>query len=140
MVFPALRHLGSGPGIELQNREQKMDAIKIIMAHVAWKQRLLGYIDGTSKEELDPAVVCRDDQCALGKWIYGEGKSHETLPIYEAVRKEHAQFHEHAATIVTLVNEGNGDAARQLLQGNYSKISERLKHYIVSLNNEVEGE
>jgi hypothetical protein len=36
-----------------------------------WKGRLQNYVDGTSKEQLDPMIICRDDQCALGKWIHG---------------------------------------------------------------------
>jgi hypothetical protein len=42
-----------------------------IDAHMKWKGRLQNYVDGTSKEQLDPMIICRDDQCALGKWIYG---------------------------------------------------------------------
>ncbi len=44
-----------------------------IEAHVRWKVRLEAYINGTNEEELDADVVCRDDQCMLGQWIYGKG-------------------------------------------------------------------
>ena len=104
-----------------------------------WKQRLAAHINGTSTEKLDPAVIQQDDQCALGKWIYGEGKAYTDLSMYEKVRQDHAHFHEHAAAIVKLVDERNHDIANQLLHGDYSKISERLKHEIVTLNSEVQA-
>ena len=35
-----------------------MDAIN---AHVYWKIRLEKYVNGTSEENLDPEVICRDE-------------------------------------------------------------------------------
>ncbi|MEQ1555589.1 MAG: CZB domain-containing protein, partial [Gallionella sp.] len=42
-------------------------------AHIKWKVRLMGAVDGTGTEVLDPRVVAVDNQCALGNWIYGQG-------------------------------------------------------------------
>ena len=44
-----------------------------IEAHIKWKSRLESYIQGTSTEDLKVEVICRDDQCPLGKWIYSAG-------------------------------------------------------------------
>ena len=52
-----------------------MNFLEMISAHVRWKQRLSTYIQDKS-EPLDPTIIGRDDQCRLGKWIYGEGQSY----------------------------------------------------------------
>jgi len=47
-----------------------LNFMSAIEAHVRWKARLDSYIQGTSNEELKVEIVCRDDVCPLGKWIY----------------------------------------------------------------------
>ena len=92
-----------------------MNFLEIISAHVRWKQRLLDYI-ADSSEKLDPALVGADDHCKLGKWIYGEGQAYAGLPHFEKVRAEHANFHKHAAAVVTFVNLGDHATAQQVLK------------------------
>jgi hypothetical protein len=114
-----------------------MEWMKIVNGHVMWKQRLQAYLEGNSEEKLDPEVVGRDDQCALGKWIYGDGKAHEALPHFAKVKEDHAHFHLHAAQVVKLVDAGEREAAEKLLTGDYNKLSQRLKHEILTLYSEV---
>lgn len=71
-----------------------------ITAHSQWKIRLQSVINGTSKEVLDPAVVCLDNKCPLGQWIYGDAKAYAALPDYEHLRVEHANFHQCAAEVL----------------------------------------
>ena len=52
-----------------------------IAAHIKWKIRLGQFIDGTSTEKLDSAMVCKDNVCVLGKWIYGDGTKYKTAGI-----------------------------------------------------------
>ena len=115
----------------------EMDWMKIINAHVMWKQRLLKHISGESEELLDPAVVGRDDQCPLGKWIYGLGQEFHGVAEFEPVRVQHADFHKMAGEIVRLVGEGRRADATRLLQGDYARLSERLKHRILLLHSAV---
>lgn len=114
-----------------------MDWMEIIGAHVMWKQRLIAFLAGDSEEQLDPATIQLDDRCALGKWIYGDGASMAELPGYEEVRSLHAQFHRNAAEVVRLHLAGKTDEAGVLLHGDYSKLSERLKHRILGLSREL---
>jgi len=79
-----------------------MNWMEIIGAHVMWKQRLTAFLAGNSTETLDPDTIQLDDRCALGKWIYGDGKAMSELPRYEEVRGLHAQFHQYAADVVRL--------------------------------------
>ncbi|HUX29065.1 MAG TPA: CZB domain-containing protein [Thiobacillus sp.] len=113
--------------------------MEIISAHVMWKQRLIAYLAGDSQEQLDPEVIGLDDRCPLGKWIYGEGKSMETLPGYEEVRELHAQFHQNAAQVIVLHQTDSTAEAEALLNGDYSRLSEKLKHRILGLSRQVKA-
>jgi hypothetical protein len=116
-----------------------MDWMEIIGAHVMWKQRLTSFLAGESTESLDPETIRLDDRCALGKWLYGEGTAMSELPRYEEVRGLHAQFHQYAADVVNLHLAGNTAEAEKLLQGDYSRLSERLKHRIIGLSQQVKS-
>lgn len=113
-----------------------MNFLEIISAHVRWKQRLLDYI-ANSSEKLDPTMVGTDKHCKLGKWIYGEGQAYAALPHFDRVRTEHAQFHKHAAAVVTFVNLGDHATAQQVLNSEYAKVSNNLKREILVLAKEV---
>jgi hypothetical protein len=116
-----------------------MDWMEIIGAHVMWKQRLTTFLAGESTENLDPETIRLDDRCALGKWLYGEGTAMSQLPRYEEVRGLHAQFHQYAADVVNLHLAGNSAEAEKLLQGDYSRLSEKLKHRIIGLSQQVKS-
>ncbi len=116
-----------------------MDWLGIMSAHVLWKKRLLALLDGSSEEKLDPEAIGMDSKCALGKWIYGDGQTYSSTAAYETVRTMHAEFHRMAAAVVTLYQAGKISEAEQLLQREYSRHSERLKHRILALSHEVES-
>ena len=116
-----------------------MDWMEVIGAHVMWKQRLIGFLAGRNTEALDPEAIRLDNRCALGKWIYGEGASMSQLPKYDEVRDLHAQFHQFAANIVELHLAGNTADAEKLLLGDYSRLSEKLKHRITGLSQQVKS-
>jgi hypothetical protein len=116
-----------------------MDWMEIIGAHVMWKQRLTAFLAGDSTETLDPEAIRQDDRCALGKWIYGEGSAMGDLPRYEEVRSLHAQFHQYAADVARLHLDGKTAQAEALLQGDYSRLSEKLKHRIIGLSQQVKS-
>lgn len=116
-----------------------MNWMEIIGAHVMWKQRLIALLSGTSEETLDPATIALDNRCALGKWIYGDGQQMAELPGFEEVRQLHARFHELAAEVVRLHLAGDAGAAETLLHGDYSRLSEKLKHRILGLSHHVKA-
>lgn len=116
-----------------------MNWMEIISAHVMWKQRLFALLAGNSKEQLDPAVIELDNRCVLGKWIYGDGQRMTELPAFEEVRGLHARFHQLAAEVVKLHLAGEASAAEFLLHGEYSRLSEKLKHRILGLSHQVKS-
>jgi len=78
------------------------DAIsKGIGAHGMWKQRLLDAIK-TGQSEWTPAIVCQDNQCEFGKWLYSCSSQEKLSPHYNSVKELHATFHKTAADVLTL--------------------------------------
>jgi len=61
---------------------------------------------------VDVRVTERDDQCELGRWIYGEAAHLRHLPEYEAARQAHAAFHACAAEVVRLTLAGRHHEAK----------------------------
>lgn len=102
-----------------------------IQAHLKWKGRLKNYVEGISQEKLDHAIVCKDNQCLLGKWIYGIGLAHEKLPTFAVLKKEHAAFHEAAGAIVKAVQNNESRAISMLAEG--SEFDRRTRSTVAAL-------
>lgn len=109
-------------------------------AHVNWKVRLQKYIDGKSDEVLDPMMVCRDDQCTLGKWIHGPATARfHADKSFHALRSDHAQFHYVAANVVRYMQEKDPAGAEALLKGEYARVSHRVIKMLNELNQHAGG-
>ncbi len=101
---------------------------KAIAAHGQWKQRLRDAA-ATGKSEWRPETVKTDNACDLGKWIYGEAKAQvPNAAALEEVRKLHAEFHQHAAQVLSLAILGKrAEAEAAMAMGSpYSKVSTAL--------------
>ncbi len=93
-----------------------LDFKTAIDAHIHWKDRLKDAIDGVSGEHLDAGLIGRDDQCTLGKWIYGEGGRHYRGQYeFEQLRAHHAAFHHAAADVLRTVQHGDVEEAEKML-------------------------
>jgi len=104
-------------------------------AHMKWKIRLDAYINGTSQEDLKADVVCRDDQCPLGKWIYsrGGGEFGYSETFFD-MKAHHANFHRCAGDVLAAANAGEKEEALHLLyHGDYVRASERVKKLLAKL-------
>lgn len=108
-------------------------------AHVKWKARLIEFINGRSNEQLDESKVCRDDQCDLGKWIYGPAQCHASLNEYSDLRKSHADFHQSVGQIVRCVHEHKQDEAKRLLGAEFASASKRTIKAIHDMQIKIEG-
>lgn len=96
----------------------------VLDTHHLLKKKLLDEMGGTSQEPLDVATLSQDDVCAIGKWLYGEGKTlYGHLPEYEAARKVHAELHVCAGEVLTQHQIGNQDQALMLLKTKYRTTS-----------------
>lgn len=119
----------------------ELDVMAAINAHVQWKMRLEKYLEGTSEEKLDPKVVCLDNQCKLGKWIYGSAVEHfhgdESL---DNLRDEHARFHTYAGRIVDYIHANDKAAAKDLLEGDYKFTSRKVVFALSELSKHLQSE
>ena len=113
---------------QLQERVRKasdtMDFDGVIQAHMQWKSKLRDFLDGKG-DKLDPAVVGRDDKCALGQWIYGKGAAHSHKPGFAQLKGKHADFHQCAAHVIRLAQGGDKSGADRVLQDEFASLSEQ---------------
>jgi hypothetical protein len=128
---PAAMPAGDDRGAEVGGLNFK----SAVDAHMKWKIRLESYINGTSTEDLKVAVVCRDDQCPLGKWIYSRGGSEFGYSeTFFDMKAHHANFHRCAGEVLQTAQAGNTAEALNLLhQGDYVRASERVKKLLARL-------
>ena len=112
-----------------------LDFVAAIEAHRKWRDRLSSYVSGNSSEVLDQSIICRDDQCALGKWIYGTGMTFTGhLQLFHQLKAKHAQFHISAAQVVELVKHDQKDAAVTILiDGEFAKNSRDVQSLLSKL-------
>jgi methyl-accepting chemotaxis protein len=110
---------------------------KAIMAHSAWKGRLRKAVDGG--ELPDATSVRADNQCDLGKWIYGDGKSHQSLPEFQELKSQHAHFHKAAADVVEMIKKGDkAKAHADLESGVFAGVSVKVVNAITNLRHKIE--
>lgn len=116
-----------------------VDFMAAIEAHVRWKVRLENYIEGTSTEKLDAEVVGMDNQCPLGKWIYGiGGEKYNANPLFQEIREIHADFHKCSAGIMRQADAGDKEGAIDALHhGEHFKLSQRIKVKLARLHVEL---
>ncbi len=89
-----------------------IDLNKAIYAHEQWKIRLAAHLSGKKPLEIAMENVARDDHCALGEWIHGDGKEHAGTPGFDALVQSHAAFHRIAADVA---RNGDSTSAGKLL-------------------------
>ncbi|MBI5918946.1 MAG: CZB domain-containing protein, partial [Nitrosomonadales bacterium] len=110
-----------------------------VNAHIKWKTRLIDYIRGNSKEQLDVAKVSCDDQCDLGRWLYGPAKEYSKLSEYGDLKGSHAAFHRSVGSIVKCVQEHHQDEAKEKLGGEFFQLSNQTVRAIKTLQARVGG-
>lgn len=122
--------------LEISKDEESLSGLNLkdaLDAHMAWNERLKNELDN-HPSDISVAEIAQDNLCTLGKWIYGPGKSlYAKLPEYEELRKTHARFHLCAGEIVSEHHANHSDKARQMLNGEFLNLSERLELDLVRL-------
>ena len=115
-----------------------IDVMEAINAHVRWKMRLERYLNGTSEEQLDPKVVCRDDQCVLGKWIHGVAQEHfHEDEGFKTLRADHAQFHVVAGKVLSSAQSNDKATAEALMKNEYMQASRKVVHDLTELSKQL---
>lgn len=115
----------------IRNEKSDLNFQEAIQAHLKWKGRLKNYVEGIGGEKLDSNIVCKDNQCPLGKWIHGPGKAHSHFSTFAVLKQEHALFHKAAGSIVVAVQKGDPNASMMLADG--SEFDKRTKSTVAAL-------
>lgn len=115
--------------------QTQINIVECIDAHMKWKGRLQNYLNGTSHEQLDPMVICRDDQCVLGKWIHGPALKyfHDDAGFHK-LRSDHANFHFIAGSVVKKVQDNDLAGSDALLKNEYARASRDVIQDLTELN------
>ena len=119
----------------------ELDVDAAINAHERWKARLMDYLEGRSQVGLDPEVIRRDNYSALGRWLHGVGR--EMLghhPEYPMLLARHRYFHEQAAEIVELAQQGEWERVVAILNGGYRFASNQIVILLKSIRHSVSQE
>jgi hypothetical protein len=102
---------------------------------------LQSYVAGTSKEQLDAMVICRDDQCVLGKWIHGPALQYfQDDEDFDKLRSDHANFHLFAGSVVMAVQDNDLAGSDALLKNEYARASRDVIQDLVELNKHLHHE
>jgi methyl-accepting chemotaxis protein len=93
------------PGAEGKPKElvEGVDVDVYIDAHRQWKVKLRDAIE--SRGKVDVATLSRDDCCALGQWIYGDGQRLSARPGFIDLIGRHKRFHSVAGGVAELINQ-----------------------------------
>lgn len=101
-------------------------------AHLAWKARLRGFLDG--RESLSHQEVVSHKDCVLGSWYYKSGITrYGHIAGMKEMERPHTKLHDTIREIVTLKTNGRNEEAEQL----FATI-EPLSIQIIGLLNQVE--
>ena len=123
-----------------ETSSQFINLFDALMAHKSWKKRLHEYLDGTSKENLEPGQIGMDHDCGLGKWLHNDGNAHfGELPVFIKLVDEHAKFHACAAQVVEAYRFGNSNLALEILNGRFEEQDTRFVNCLTRFNAVVES-
>ena len=125
-----------------EHLEPKRAALRAaVKAHGAWKVKLIRAVHAGDRS-FDIKVVGRDDGCALGQWLHGEGKVWSGDAHYEEVRRLHASFHQKVAGMLEEIYAGKTAEARKAIEpgGEFCVMSAGLVDKLEGWENEPSHE
>jgi hypothetical protein len=138
-MFGKLIAAFGGSKSEPEEVTQVINMYDAMLAHAAWKKRLNDYLEGRSKENLEPNKIGVDHACMLGKWIHSDGEAQfGDDPVFVKLVEEHAKFHQHAAKVVEAHQFGDTSRAQEILAGSFEEQSRRTVTCLTRLNAIVE--
>jgi len=98
-------------------------------AHIAWKGKIRGFLDGVIEMEMSQAVSHHD--CMLGQWLDKEGrKQFASLPEMKTLDTVHEKMHSLIQDIVKMKKAGDGAGA----EARFDEIEPLSKEVVVLLD------
>jgi methyl-accepting chemotaxis protein len=103
-------------------------------AHRQWRVNVRAYINDLDVT-FDHATAHDGTLCALGKWIYSEGKDYQNLPSYQDLEENHGKLHAYIGRILELKDQGEIAAANAEMLN-----LEAASHKVIELLNQLESD
>ena len=101
------------------------DFERAIARHLDWASQFRKAID---EQALTDAIerCAYDDLCDFGIWLYSLDDAVKFTPEFRAVKDLHYQFHLAASLVVAQMKARHFEAARQMVSGDFTAVSDRL--------------
>ena len=122
-------------------KESVVDLNEAIRKHARWKARFQQAV--SAGEPMDAAVLAKDNQCDLGKWLYGEAQAlYGMRPAHALCLARHAATHVEAARVAAVLNAQCRDEARRMLADglSFSQASSAFILALIELENQALAE
>lgn len=106
-------------------------------AHRQWRVKVRAYINDVNIE-FDRQSASDGSRCALGQWIYGQGKENASLPAYQSLEKAHAELHSFIGQILDLKDADDLELANMKmaeLEGHSMDVIEKIDSLEKSIAN-----
>ena len=115
-----------------------MDLNIAIQKHAEWKTKFRSAM--MKQEQMDIAVIAKDDCCDLGKWLHGDAKNqYSQLASHAECVKKHAEFHGEAGKVALAINNKKYTEAEAMLAtgSTYANASSMVAGAIMRLKKEI---
>lgn len=118
-----------------------MDLNEAIRQHTRWKARFQQAV--WAGEPMDAALLAKDNQCDLGKWLYGQAQARYGMrPAHALCLARHAAIHVEAARVAAVLNAQCRDEAQRMLADglSFSQASSAFILALIELENQAVAE
>ncbi len=120
----------------LGDKQLPIDLERAKTAHMAWKVKLRGFLDGRAALTREQAVS--DHDCAFGKWYFSQGlERFGHIAEMLQVRDPHAEMHKLIRDIIELKEQGKIEEAEKIYQ-NVEPLSEHIVELINKIKHHIE--
>ena len=121
------------------NRTAVLNFSSAIQAQSNWKLRLAANCRSASPEKIDVAALSKDNVCALGAWLHGDGRARASHARFRELVDAHAAFHRSAAVLAAMIERGKREEAAALINSRdseFGKLSLRVVSVLMALRTE----
>ena len=129
--------LGQSAGISAEGNN-KINIMDVHNAHIKCKVGFQEYLSSTPIEKLDSSLICRDNNCPLGKWIHGPAFGQfNQLGAFYTLRAAHAQLHFVAGRVVEKIQGKTITLEAASTDNEYVRVSRNLMKAITDLKKQI---
>jgi len=100
----------SRTSLDIASTATGFDFAQTRRSHRQWRVKVRAYINDIDVD-FDRNTAKDGTLCALGQWIYGQGKEYQSLSSYQALERAHAELHQFIGRILELKDIGDIETA-----------------------------